>query len=136
MKPKLRRNLSGSFVARDISGDVWRLSRHEPMPIDILVRGVQREAADVVRPPLVSDVELEWQDGVVQLTMTSGQRRVCVKARSAIVHEPLRSLYDALPLAKFDSKAQRFWGRVFRLVRIPGGRYLLGLLARRSRGGH
>ena len=30
------------------------------------------------------------------------------------------------------SRARRFWRRVFRLVRIPGGRYLLGVLARRT----
>ena len=134
MKPKLRRNLSGSFMARDISAEVWRLSRLEPLPLDILVRGVHREAADAMLPRFLSDIELEWQEGVVLLTMTSEQRRVCVKARSAIVHEPLQSLYVALPLATFDSKAKRFWSRVFRLVRIPGGRYFLGLLARRSRG--
>ena len=40
------------------------------------------------------------------------------------------------PLAGLDEKARRFWRRVFRLVRIPGGRHLLGVLARRSRGRH
>jgi hypothetical protein len=56
--------------------------------------------------------------------------------QSAIVHQPLARLYDGLPLAEFDSKTRRFWGRVFTLVRIPGGRHLLGVLARRSRGPH
>lgn len=136
MKPKLRCNLPGTFAAQDISPDVWRLSRREPSPVDISLRGVPADSADALRPPRVSDIELEWRDGAVLLTMTSQQRRVCVKARSAIVHEPLASLYAALPLAEFDSKAQRFWDRVFRLLRIPGGRFLLRLLARRSRGGH
>jgi len=34
------------------------------------------------------------------------------------------------PLASIDADARRFWHRVFRLVRIPGGRYLLKLLTR------
>ena len=136
MNPKLRRNLSGTFVAHSLDQGVWRLSRREPLPIDILLRGAQNDAADWLHPPGVSDIELEWQEGSVLLTMTSEPRRVAIKARSAIVHEPLGSLYQVLPLAGFDSKAKRFWGRVFRLVRLPGGRYLLGLLARRSRGRH
>jgi hypothetical protein len=36
-------------------------------------------------------------------------------------------------LADFDARARRFWRRVFVLVRIPGGRRLLGMLARASR---
>jgi hypothetical protein len=65
--------------------------------------------------------------------MTSAEQPRTVKARSAIVHEPLAHLYDAFPLAGLDAKARRFWRRVFRLVRIPGGRYLLGVLAHRTR---
>jgi hypothetical protein len=42
-------------------------------------------------------------------------------------------LYEALPLAGFDATARRFWRRVFLLVRLPGGRYLLRLIAQRKR---
>ena len=133
MKPKMRRNLSGTFVARELDRGAWRLSRSEPPPIDILLRGAESGAADAFRPAAVAALELEWQHGTVVLTMTSAQRRIRINSGSAILHEPLGSLYDVLPLAAFDSKARRFWSRVFRLVRIPGGRYLLGLLARRSR---
>jgi hypothetical protein len=136
MKPKMRRNFSGTFVARDLDRGAWRLSRREPAPIDILLQGAQSGAADAFRPPVVSDIELEWQDGAVLMSVTSTQRRTSIKMRSAIVHEPLARLYDVLPLAGFDSKARRFWGWVFPLVRIPGGRYLLGALARRSRSRH
>jgi hypothetical protein len=38
-----------------------------------------------------------------------------------------------LPLASIDADARRFWRRVFRLVRIPGGRYLLKVLTRARR---
>lgn len=134
MKPNLRRHFPGTFVARDLDRGRWRLSRREPAPLDILLRGTESGAADAFRPPVVSDIEIEWQDGAVLMSMTSTQGRTSIKIRSAIVHEPLARLYDVLPLAAFDSKARRFWGRVFTLVRIPGGRHLLGALARRSRG--
>ncbi len=134
MKPNMRRNFPGTFAARDLDRGAWRLSRREPAPIDILLKGAQSGAADAFRPLLVSDIELEWQDGAVLMSMTSGQRRTSVKMRSAIVHEPLARLYVVLPLAEFDSKARRFWRWVFSLVRVPGGRHLLGALARRSRG--
>jgi hypothetical protein len=68
---------------------------------------------------------------MVLLTMTSAEQQRTVKAQSVIVHEPLARLYEALPLATLDANARRFWRRVFRLVRIPGGRYLLGALVRR-----
>jgi hypothetical protein len=134
MKPNMRRNFPGTFVARDLDRGAWRLSRREPAPMDILLKGAQSGATDAFCQPLVSDIELEWQDGAVLMSVTSMQRRTSIKARSAIVHQPLACLYDVLPLAEFDSRARRFWGRVFALVRIPGGRYLLGVLARRSRG--
>jgi hypothetical protein len=135
MKPNMRRNFPGTFVARDLDRGTWRLTRRAPAPMDILLKGAQSGAADAFRPPVVSDVELEWQHGAVLMSMTSTQRRTSIEVRSAIVHEPLACLYDVLPLAEFDSKARRFWGRVFALVRIPGGRHLLGVLARRFRGG-
>jgi hypothetical protein len=133
MKPKMRRNFPGTFAARDLDRGAWRLSRREPAPVDILLNGAQSGAAEAFRPAVVSDIELEWQDGAVLMSMTSTQRRTSIQVRSAIVHEPLARLYEVLPLAEFDSKARRFWGRVFALVRIPGGRHLLGVLARRSR---
>ena len=63
----------------------------------------------------------------------SDERVASVEAASAIVHEPLEHLYERLPLVSIDADARRFWRRVFRLVRIPGGRYLLKVL--RARGG-
>jgi hypothetical protein len=62
--------------------------------------------------------------------MTSAEQLRTIRAQSVIVHEPLARLYEALPLVTLDAKARRFWRRVFRLVRIPGGRHLLGALAR------
>jgi hypothetical protein len=136
MKPKMRRNLPGTFLTRELSAGAWRLSRSQPVPIEVYLRVADAEAAEAFRLPTVSDIEIEWSAATVVLTMTSAARRRTIKAQGAIVHEPLIDLYAALPLASFDEKARRFWRRVFRLVRIPGGRYLLKVLARRTRGRH
>ena len=136
MKPKMRRKLPGTFLARHLGESAWRLSRSEPQPIDVFVLGADLPAAEFFRALNVRDIEVEWRTEAVWLTMISNGRPTTVKTQSAIVHEPLPHLYTALPLAGLDEKARRFWRRVFRLVRIPGGRHLLGVLARRSRGRH
>jgi hypothetical protein len=136
MKPKMRSNLPGTFLARDLGESAWRLSRSEPKPIDVFVLGADLPAAESFRALNVRDIDIEWRAEAVWLTMISNGRLTTVKVQSAIVHEPLPHLYAVLPLAGLDEKARRFWRRVFRLVRIPGGRHLLGVLARRSRGRH
>jgi hypothetical protein len=133
MKPKMRRNLPGTFLTRNLGENAWRLSRSEAAPIDVFLRGTEPGAAEALRPPFVRDIDIEWRADTVVLTMTSAEQPRTVRAKSAIVHEPLARLYEALPLVTLDAKARRFWRRVFRLVRIPGGRYLLGVLARRTR---
>jgi hypothetical protein len=133
MKPKMRRKLPGTFLTRDLGEGAWRLSRGEAAPIDVFLRGTESGAAEALRSPFVRDIDIEWLAETVVLTMTSAEQVRTVKAQSAIVHEPLARLYEALPLVSLDAKARRFWRRVFRLVRIPGGRYLLGALARRTR---
>jgi hypothetical protein len=134
MKPKMRSNLPGTFLTRDLGKGAWRLSRGEAAPVDVFLRGAEPGAADALRSPHVHDIGIEWRAEAVVLTLTSAGQRRTVNARSAIVHEPLARLYETLPLVHLDAKARRFWRRVFRLVRIPGGRYLLGALARRTRG--
>jgi hypothetical protein len=135
MKPNMRRNLPGTFVTRDFGEGAWRLSRSEPLRIDVFVRGADFRAAETLRPSAVRDVDVEWRGGTAALTLTSAGRRQSASVQSVIVHEPLGRLYEALPLVSLDAKARRFWRMVFRLVRIPGGRLLLGILARRTRGG-
>ncbi len=133
MKPRMRRNLPGTFLTRNLGEGAWRLSRSETAPIDVFLRGTEPGAADALRPRVVRDVDIEWRAETVVLTMTSAEQPRTVRAQSLIVHEPLARLYEALPLVTLDAKARRFWRRVFRLVRIPGGRYLLGALARLPR---
>jgi hypothetical protein len=134
MKPNMRRHLPGTFHTQVLGTGAWRLSRSEPGPIDVFLRGADPDAAEALRLPTPADVEIEWRPGMAVLCVTSAARRRVFKVQSAIVHEPLAQLYDALPLKSFDAEASSFWRRVFALVRIPGGRYLLGVLARRSRG--
>jgi hypothetical protein len=136
MKPKMRRNLPGIFLAQDLGKGSWRLTRGEDAPVDVFLGDAEFGAAEALRSPSVRDIVIEWRAETVVLTMTSAEQPRIIKAQSAIVHEPLARLYEALPLVSFDANARRFWDRVFRLVRIPGGRYLLGALARRSRHRH
>ena len=130
MKPKMRRNLPGTFLTRRLGDGAWRLSRSEAEPIEVFLRGAEPGAAEAFRPGVVGNIDIEWRTETVLLTMTSAEQLQAVRAQSAIVHEPLARLYEALPLVTLDPKARRFWRRVFLLVRIPGGRHLLGALAR------
>ncbi len=133
MPANMRRNLPGQFLARDLGEGAWNLSREGPAAGEILLRGAPPDAADIFRSPPLRDIDIEWGAGVAALSLTCAARRATIEARSAIVHEPLPRLYEALPLPRIDARAQRFWANVFRLVRIPGGRLLLGVFARRSR---
>ncbi len=135
MKPNMRRNFPGSFRACDLGGDSWRLTCTEPKPIDVLVSGAESRTVDVLGLSSIADLGMEWGVNAVVMTMTVAGLPNTVLARSVIVHEPLPQLYDTLPLAGLDEKTRRFWRKVFRLVRLPGGRFLLGVMARRSRGG-
>jgi hypothetical protein len=132
MKPNMRRNLPGTFLARELQGGAWRLARDQPAPAELFLRGTDPGAAEVLRAAAIVDIDIEWRAQTVELTVTSGARRRTLHAQSAIVHEPLARLYETLPLVSLDEKARRFWRRVFLLVRIPGGRRLLRILARRS----
>src|SRR5258708_14482748 len=136
MRPKMRRNLPGTFLTQNLGEGGWRLSRSEAAPIEVFLRGADSGAAETLRSPLVRDIGIEWREEKVELTMTSADQPSIIQAQRAIVHEPLARLYEALPLVSLDAKARDFWRRVFRLVRIPGGRSLLGALARRNRHRH
>jgi hypothetical protein len=133
MKPNMRRNLPGSFLPHEIKEGAWRLSRSGAESIEVFLKGADPRSAEALRAPKVADIDIEWQPGAVALTMTSAGRRRSIQTHSAIVHEPLAQLYETLPLAVLDAKAQAFWRRVFLLVRMPGGRYLLLAMARRNR---
>lgn len=129
----MRRHLPGTFAAHYLTNGAWRLSRIEPAPAEVFLRGAEAAAADVFRLQSVSDIDIEWREGAVVMTLSSAGQSRTVGMHSAIVHEPLEHLYEALPLAGLDESGRRFWGRIFLLVRIPGGRPLLRILAHRTR---
>jgi hypothetical protein len=135
MNPKMRRNFTGEFSAQDLGKNVWRLSRAAPHRIDVIVQGTRQGAAStsVARAfgtEPVSSLGIEWHSDMALLSFMSGDRVETVEGANVVVHEPLRHLYEGLPLAEFDQKAKKFWNRVFRLVSFPGGRFLLRFLAR------
>jgi hypothetical protein len=133
MSSRLRRNFSGAFLPQDRGNGAWQLSRSAPHEVKVFLRDAERGAGlSFGTGPLV-DLGIEWHAEKVLLTFMSDERVASVEAANAIVHEPLERLYETLPLVSIDANARRFWRRVFRLVRIPGGRYLLKVLARSRR---
>jgi|ERR1700744_3492947 hypothetical protein len=133
MSAKLRRNLSGAFLPQDRGNGAWQLSRPVPHEINVFLRDAERSAESSFGKGPLTDLGIEWHAGKALLTFISNGKVASIEAASAIVHEPLERLYESLPLVSIDADARRFWRRVFRLVRIPGGRYLLKLLARSRR---
>jgi hypothetical protein len=121
-------------MGRDLGSGVWRLSTDTPGGPEIYLAGVETDGAETLSRAGLGIVGIDWRPDGVLLTLTSAGTDRLVRARHALIHEPLARLYESLPLERFDEAARRFWMRIFRLVRIPGGRQLLGLIARRARG--
>ena len=134
MSPRLRRNFSGAFLPQDRGNGAWQLSRPAPHEINVFLRDTERGAQRSSGTGPLIDLGIEWHAEKVLLTFMSDDRAASVEAASAIVHEPLEHLYERLPLISIDADARRFWRRVFRLVRIPGGRFLLKVLRPSGRG--
>ncbi len=126
------RTLEGSWRARDLGAGLWRFEAAPPRDAQVHLIGVSslRATTPATRG---AGLTLEWQSTGVCLTHYAPPDERTFTARQAIVHEPVPALYEALPLEHLDSRARRFWARVFLLVRLPGGRHLLKRLARRGR---
>jgi hypothetical protein len=133
MNPRKRRNFSGRFQAQDRGNGAWQLSRGAPHEMDVFLRGAQRGAGQAFGRGQLEGLCIEWQEKTALLSFTAGSGAGTVEAAIAVVHEPLQNLYESLPLASIDADARRFWRRVFRVVRLPGGRFLLRLLTRPAR---
>jgi hypothetical protein len=131
---RTRRSLNGRFTGRDLGSGVWRLSTDTPGGPEIYLTGVEAGGAEKLSRAGLGIVGIDWRRDGVLLTLTSAGTDRLVMARHAVIHEPLARLYENLPLERFDEAARRFWTRIFRLVRIPGGGPLLRLIARRARG--
>ena len=130
MSVNMRRNYSGAFLVQSRGDDAWQLSRAAPHEMTVFLRHAEPGAARAFGIGPILELGIEWQAEKVLLTFLADGKVASVEAVNVIVHEPLADLYESLPLASIDADARRFWHRVFRLVRIPGGRYLLKLLTR------
>jgi len=129
----MSKNLSGPFAARSLGTGAWLLTTGAVGGPEIVLRGADpdlRFFADAV----VENLTVSWLGDEVELVLTASTGVRALRVSTVIVHEPNTRLYESLPLAGFDTEAQLFWRRVFRLIRIPGGRHLLGFIARRGRG--
>lgn len=134
MHNKVDRVFPAGLEAREYPGGVWRLASAAEPGIEIILRSVDPEGRATLQGARATRISIEWRraEAAVILLIDGTPRRI--RARTAIVHEARPALYDALPLVKLDAAARRFWRRVFWLVRLPGGRRLLGLAARRAAG--
>jgi len=134
----MRRTLSGSFrIDRPIPG--WWRVRNTRDPHEIVwlrkARTADRglpEEHDL--PESVDVLNLEWTTAhAITVQLGEGDTARMLTVDAVQLQEPDERLYDGLPLARFTPEARRFWQRIFWLVRLPGGRALLGLVARRRR---
>jgi hypothetical protein len=130
MKSMIQQTLSGPFAARHLGNGVWQLTTGAPAGPEIFLRGPRPDEPKFLLDMSITTLGVEWRVDGVRLALSGPNGVRYLTAGSAIIHEPKVHLYEALPLAAFDSDAKRFWKRVFRLMRIPGGRFLLRFLAR------
>jgi hypothetical protein len=136
MSKNVERTINATLTARELPGGTWQLSSGGQGGVDIILRGTDPEARAGLTGLRASKALVSWhwngnRDGAtVTLTTAGGTRQL--RARTVILHESRALLYDGLPLVRLDDAARRFWRRVFWLVRIPGGRRLLGMVARQS----
>jgi hypothetical protein len=126
-----QRSLSGPFSATRLNSGLWQLTAAAPDGATVYLHGVGPEAANLLAGARITALEFEWRADGVMVRMTGAEGVRHFKSESVFIHDPKTLLYENLPLASFDANAQRFWRRVFRLMRVPGGRLLLGAIARR-----
>ena len=128
----MQKTVSGPFTVRNLGAGAWQLTNQTG--VEVLLRGAGTAAPEILQEPSLASLGLEWSTDAVRVTTRDARGIRSLVSRSALLHEPRPRLYEKLPLASFDADAQRFWRRVFGLIRIPCGRYLLRFIARRGRG--
>jgi hypothetical protein len=119
------------FDIEDCGRGLWCLRAHDELQTAVYVSG----ALPFSQLSKCEAFNIEWREGggaVLHLGLPA--EIVTVEVSSAFAHEPRAQIYEALPLARLDARTLRFWRRVFALVRLPGGQFLLGWLGRRRRG--
>jgi hypothetical protein len=134
LKSVTRQSLAGPFSATKLNSGVWQLWAEGAEGAHVYLRGAAPEASKLLAGMRITALEFEWRAEGVMIAVAGADGVRHFRSESVIIHTPAARLYDSLPLASFDADAQRFWKRVFRLIRIPGGRLVLGAIARRRRG--
>ncbi len=130
MESRKRRDYAAPFTVQSLPNDGWRFSGGAH-GIEVLVRRAAPAARALLESGQCQGLSVEWRgDGARIYVSAHGVRRV-FEAGFVAVHEPVRDLYATLPLGRFDAAAQRFWWRIFRIARLPGGRHLISWIARR-----
>ena len=129
----VQRTVIGPFGARKLGPGVWQLTTGVSSGAEIYLQGVAPEAGDALQDASLASLRFEWHATAVRVSLTGANGIRHMNIVSAIIHEPKAALYQGLPLASFDAAARRFWRRVFLLMQVPGGRFLLRFIARRNR---
>jgi hypothetical protein len=122
--------LNAPFDVEDCGNGLWCLRQHAALDAAVYVRG----SLPFAQLAKCATLGIEWPDGggaIISIALPS--QTVTVQVKSAFVHEPRPGIYGELPLGRLDARTMRFWRRVFGLVRLPGGQFLLGWLAARKR---
>ncbi len=134
MKSRPPLTIVGPFAVQDLGCGAWLLTGPPAAgAAEIYLRFAQASSAQLVNASTATTLGLVWRPDGAEVTLAGAFGAQRLEARTAIVHETKQRLYGNLPLADFDRSARRFWTRIFRVMRLPGGRYILRFLARFSR---
>jgi hypothetical protein len=138
----MQRSFSGSFRIERTNPGWWRVHNTRTPHQVAWLRNARPAVRDLPAerdlpseqdlPVEFDGMHVDWSSpGSVAVVLGAGQGARALTADAVQLQEPNERLYDALPLERFTPQAQRFWQRIFWLVRLPGARALLGLVARR-----
>ena len=136
--PPLERTIAGPLRLDPAGADRWRVTAPDRRGLLAYLRERRTEgngpplAARIAEFSVLDALAIDWNaDADASVTLRRRGRSLIVAAAAVALHEPGEGVYAALPLASFDAPARRFWWRIFRIVRWPGGRRLLTFIARR-----
>ena len=136
--PPLKRTIAGPLRLDAAGAGLWRVTAPGRQGLLAYLRNPRAEgswpqfAAEIDEFKVFDALAIDWNAAAdASVTLQRGGRSLIVAAAAVTLHEPVEGVYAALPLASFDAPARRFWWRIFRIVRWPGGRRLLTFVARR-----
>lgn len=128
----MRRTLAAPLRSLDLGGGLWELTTAAPDAAQVYLKLGSGTNCAPLQQQAIRRLDLEWHAVGVSVRVTGADAAGVLEAVTVIIHEARAHLYAGLPLADFDAKARQFWRRVFLLIRIPGGRRLLRVIARRK----